>query len=402
VLNLIFLGVEPEDMLKISSISLSNPFFGGRVILSVPLAPSISGHLLFEDEKKGEGDSLSLSLESCQSPVPHAIFSELLMKHSQVNELRGILLAFAKARFVDENEGGESAITSALRSIDRGTRRQGGEGGGGGGGGGGEEERRIRYRPVGRILGAIPIIHTRVSAEVLVFRPQAGQILKGIVSHASSSHIAILVLGLFTASVLKSDMANGYIYQDSIPHLHQTSSVLTSSTSIGGGGGKRSRSDMSKGEGDVVEDMTDANMSSKKSKKLTLKQQMSNDDIEATTLIHDISKDESRGEGVGGRGGGAWVKISNQETDKVVKSSSSSSTTLFRKKERKDGTISSKQSLPSSSSSSSSSLLSMDKNRILANNPERIQEGIEIFFSVLAVFNSAGVLTIQGSFVDKQ
>jgi hypothetical protein len=44
----------------------------------------------------------------------------------------------------------------------------------------------------------------------------------------------------------------------------------------------------------------------------------------------------------------------------------------------------------------------MDKNRILANNPERIQEGIEIFFSVLAVFNSAGVLTIQGSFVDKQ
>ena len=167
---------------------LSNPFVGGRLSISVPLPPAISGHLVLSDEEQlrdqfhGGGDDQS---SHSFSPVPHAIFSELLMKHSQMNELRGILIAFAKARFVGQDDRNGGSVSTTLATL---------QGGG-------------RHRPVGRIVGAIPLIHTRVSAEVLVFRPVAGQILKGVVTHAATSHIAILVLGLFTASVLQKDMA---------------------------------------------------------------------------------------------------------------------------------------------------------------------------------------------------
>jgi hypothetical protein len=346
-------GVDPDIInyyLKMSIVS--NPFVGGLLSISVPLPPAISGHLILTDEEQQQRDlhqstNTDKSPHYPTSPVPHAIFSELLMKHSQMNELRGILIAFAKARFVgqddkDDDSGGTSTTLATLH-----------RGGGG------------RHLPVGRIIGAIPLIHTRVCAEVLVFRPVAGQILKGVVTHAAASHIAILVLGLFTASVLQSDMAGGYVFGESEGSLSKSSlQGIVSAV-----GGKRSREEEggknghSKGGKD---DGTTLAPASKKSRK-----ERSDNDVVAAEPEHDVER----------LGGGVWVKISGQNED--------AETSLTQTKE--DVSSSHKASISSSSSSF---------NRILTNNPDRIQKGSEVVFVVTSVLHSAGVLTIQGSFVD--
>jgi len=349
-------GVDPDIInyyLKMSIVS--NPFVGGLLSISVPLPPAISGHLILTDEEQQQRDlHQSTNAEESPhyptSPVPHAIFSELLMKHSQMNELRGILIAFAKARFVgqddkDDDNGGTSTTLATLH-----------RGGGGGGG---------KHLPVGRIIGAIPLIHTRVCAEVLVFRPVAGQILKGVVTHAAASHIAILVLGLFTASVLQSDMAGGYAFGESEGSLSKSSSQGF----VSAVGGKRSREDeggknsLSKGGKD---DGTTLAPASKKSRK-----ERSDNDVVAAEPEHDVER----------LGGGVWVKISGQNEDAV--------TSLTQTKEN----VSSSHKASISSSSS-------PFNRIFANNPDRIQKGSEVVFVVTSVLHSAGVLTIQGSFED--
>jgi hypothetical protein len=260
------------------------------------------------------------------------------------------LIAFAKARFVgqDDKHDDSDRTSTTLATLHR-----------GGGGGGG------RHLPVGRIIGAIPLIHTRVCAEVLVFRPVAGQILKGVVTHAAASHIAILVLGLFTASVLQSDMAGGYVFGESEGSLSKSSSQGI----VSAVGGKRSREDeggknnQSKGGKD---DGTTLAPASKKSRK-----ERSDNDVVAAEPDHDVER----------LGGGVWVKISGQNED--------AETSLTQTKE--DVSSSHKASISSSSSSF---------NRILTNNPDRIQKGSEVVFVVTSVLHSAGVLTIQGSFVD--
>jgi hypothetical protein len=348
-------GVDPDIInyyLKMSIVS--NPFVGGLLSISVPLPPAISGHLILTDEEQQQRDlHQSTNAEESPhyptSPVPHAIFSELLMKHSQMNELRGILIAFAKARFVgqDDKHDDSDRTSTTLATLHR-------------GGGGGR-----RHLPVGRIIGAIPLIHTRVCAEVLVFRPVAGQILKGVVTHAAASHIAILVLGLFTASVLQSDMAGGYVFGESEGSLSKSSSQGI----VSAVGGKRSREDeggkngLSKGGKDDGITLAPA---SKKSRK-----ERSDNDVVAAEPEHDVER----------LGGGVWVKISGQNED--------AETSLTQTKE--DVSSSHKASISSSSS---------PFNRIFANNPDRIQKGSEVVFVVTSVLHSAGVLTIQGSFVD--
>lgn len=334
---------------------LSNPFVGGRLSISVPLPPAISGHLVLTDEEQlrdqfhGGGDDQS---SHSFSPVPHAIFSELLMKHSQMNELRGILIAFAKARFVGQDDRIGGSVSTTLATL---------QGGG-------------RHRPVGRIVGAIPLIHTRVSAEVLVFRPVAGQILKGVVTHAATSHIAILVLGLFTASVLQKDMAGGYSFEE---EGNSSSSSLSRFPTVVGG--KRSREAGGKIEqegGGMIEDATTLAPATKKSRK-NLNRQEGLEHVDVVDLNDNVK------ERIGGGEGGVWVKKHGQN-----EGGTTSSLTL------------STSAYAGLHSSSSESTASSSFNRILASNPDRIQKGSEVVFVVTSVLHSVGVLTIQGSFVD--
>ena len=271
------------------------------------------------------------------------------MKHSQMNELRGILIAFAKARFVGQDDRDGGSVSTTLATL---------QGGG-------------RHRPVGRIVGAIPLIHTRVSAEVLVFRPVAGQILKGVVTHAATSHIAILVLGLFTASVLQKDMAGGYSFEE---EGNSSSSSLSRFPTVVGG--KRSREAGGKIEqegGGIIEDATTLAPATKKSRKnLNRQEGLEHEDV---VDLNDNVK--------GGGEGGVWVKKQGQN-----EGAATSSLTL------------STSAYAGLHSSSSESTASSSFNRILASNPDRIQKGSEVVFVVTSVLHSVGVLTIQGSFVD--
>jgi hypothetical protein len=94
--------------------------------------------------------------------------------------LNGILVSFARARFVSEGAYGDS--TTGVT--------------------------------VGRIFDENPVLHAVLGAEVLLFRPRIGQVVRGTVTSVGEGHVACLVAGLFNATILKEDMADGYIFDD--------------------------------------------------------------------------------------------------------------------------------------------------------------------------------------------
>lgn len=132
-----------------------SPFVGGEVVLSLPLCPSALG---------------------APASAPARILRELLMKYSSV--LGGFLVAFARARFDPRGRYGSGGA------------------------------------PLGRAVTLHPTLHARVRAEVLLFRPAVGQVLQGRVTQLSDHHVGCIVAGLFNASILLEDMADGYAFEE--------------------------------------------------------------------------------------------------------------------------------------------------------------------------------------------
>ena len=131
-----------------------SPFVGGEVVLSLPLCPSALG----------------------APSSPSLILRDLLMKYSSV--LGGFLVAFSRARFDPQGRYGSSGV------------------------------------PLGRAVTLHPTLHARVRAEVLLFRPAVGQVLQGRVTQLTDHHVGCLVAGLFNASILLEDMAEGYTFEE--------------------------------------------------------------------------------------------------------------------------------------------------------------------------------------------
>ena len=164
----------------------TTPFWGGRVVLAVPLPPSLLGH---------PGAARSM-LEDC-----------LMRYHS---ELQGFLVAFSGARFSSSGRYGTGA--------------------------GGT--------PLGRIVAEQPVVHAHLEAEVLLFRPVCGQVLEGVVNRVSPHHVSCLVAGMFNASILVDDMAGGYSYVEGGAGAWKSTAVRLRACEVeaaAGGGGQRRR-----------------------------------------------------------------------------------------------------------------------------------------------------------------
>ena len=169
---------------------VSTPFWGGHVVLAVPLPPSSLGH----------------------PGAARGILEDCLMKYH--SELRGFLVAFTSARFSAAGRYGT-----------------------------------VGGAPLGRIVAEQPVVHAHLEAEVLLFRPVCGQVLEGVVNRTSPHHISCLVAGMFNASILVDDMAGGYSFVEGGAGSWRTTGTrlraceLASSSSGSGSGSSSSSSD---------------------------------------------------------------------------------------------------------------------------------------------------------------
>jgi DNA-directed RNA polymerase subunit E'/Rpb7 len=59
----------------------------------------------------------------------------------------------------------------------------------------------VRVVSKGSILNELPYIHYKVSCDALVFTPKPGNVLKGTVTESFHSHLSLVVLGSFNASI---------------------------------------------------------------------------------------------------------------------------------------------------------------------------------------------------------
>ena len=132
-----------------------SPFVGGTILLAVPFPPSAL---------------------SRPASYPSQLLRELLMKYSSV--LGGFLVAFSRARFDAAGRYGSGGA------------------------------------PLGRAVSLHPSLRARLRAEALLFRPAVGQVLQGRVTQLSDHHVGCLVAGLFNASILLEDMAEGYVFEE--------------------------------------------------------------------------------------------------------------------------------------------------------------------------------------------
>ncbi|OQR98094.1 hypothetical protein ACHHYP_09215 [Achlya hypogyna] len=66
--------------------------------------------------------------------------------------------------------------------------------------------------PYGHIINETPYIHVKVATEALVFRPKAGMTLSANVNKVGSSHIGLLLAGVFNVSIAAADMPKGYAH----------------------------------------------------------------------------------------------------------------------------------------------------------------------------------------------
>ncbi|CAM9171660.1 unnamed protein product [Pylaiella littoralis] len=84
----------------------------------------------------------------------------------------------------------------------------------------------------GRIVDEMPHIHFDVKAKAQVFRPQPGHILEGRVNKVTSTHVGMLVCGIFNASVASESMGEGFRFDLAAREWRKGRS-----TADGGGGG---------------------------------------------------------------------------------------------------------------------------------------------------------------------
>ncbi|CAM9695340.1 unnamed protein product [Scytosiphon promiscuus] len=64
----------------------------------------------------------------------------------------------------------------------------------------------------GRIEDEMPHIHFDVKAKAQVFRPRPGHVLEGRVNKVTSTHLGMLVCGIFNASVASESMGEGFSF----------------------------------------------------------------------------------------------------------------------------------------------------------------------------------------------
>ena len=62
-------------------------------------------------------------------------------------------------------------------------------------------------RPLGRISHDAPEVHVCVEFDATYFAPRVGDVLEGTVSRIGEDHIALLVLGVFNASVARKPLS---------------------------------------------------------------------------------------------------------------------------------------------------------------------------------------------------
>ncbi|RQM17427.1 hypothetical protein DD237_001444 [Peronospora effusa] len=67
-------------------------------------------------------------------------------------------------------------------------------------------------RPYGAIVNEMPFIHCKVLADALVFQPQVGMQLRGIVNKIGSNHIGMLFAGIFNGSVAEAELPKGFVH----------------------------------------------------------------------------------------------------------------------------------------------------------------------------------------------
>ncbi|EWM25972.1 twist neighbor [Nannochloropsis gaditana] len=74
---------------------------------------------------------------------------------------------------------------------------------------------QVRFPPSRRfasMMGDLPHLHVRVEATSLVFTPEPGMSLTGVVIKVTSTHVALLVYGLFNAAIAREDMPDAYAF----------------------------------------------------------------------------------------------------------------------------------------------------------------------------------------------
>ncbi|KAG7392853.1 hypothetical protein PHYPSEUDO_014340 [Phytophthora pseudosyringae] len=67
-------------------------------------------------------------------------------------------------------------------------------------------------RPYGAIVNEMPFIHCKVLADALVFRPQEGMRLRGVVNKIGSNHVGMLFAGVFNGSVAEAELPKSYVH----------------------------------------------------------------------------------------------------------------------------------------------------------------------------------------------
>lgn len=63
-----------------------------------------------------------------------------------------------------------------------------------------------------RIIDTSPFLHVTAKTELLLFAPQAGTVLSGVVKHVGPDHVGMSVMGGFHATLPMCDFTEGYVY----------------------------------------------------------------------------------------------------------------------------------------------------------------------------------------------
>lgn len=66
------------------------------------------------------------------------------------------------------------------------------------------------------IINDNPFLHIKVKAKILLFRPNIGQSIEGIINRISSTHVGLIVYGLFNASIPIHQLETCYSWDEFI------------------------------------------------------------------------------------------------------------------------------------------------------------------------------------------
>lgn len=82
--------------------------------------------------------------------------------------------------------------------------------------------------PRATIVNDNPFLHIHVEAKILVFHPNIGKNIKGVINRISSTHIGLIVYGLFNASIPIHQLEICYSWDESLNSWKLKSNINTS------------------------------------------------------------------------------------------------------------------------------------------------------------------------------